>query len=328
MYASMRNTAAENAATPFTLVAVAAIVNEHQQVLVSLRPDHVHQGGLWEFPGGKLEAGESVRAALDREIHEELGLSVTRARPLIRIRHRYPDKAVVLDVWRVDGFRGAAHGREGQVIEWLAIDALAARPFPAANRSIIRALQLPVEYLITPEPEDTAERFLQQLRASLEAGVRLVQLRAKALSPAEYEALARRTIELCRRYGARILLNSDPQLVQRLGADGVHLSGARLAAAEVRPLPDRLWVAASCHRPDDLAMAERVGADFAVLSPLKPTASHPAAAPLGWARFSRWVEGCTIPVYALGGMQPSDIDTAIHNGAQGIAAIRALWGKL
>ena len=232
MCASMRNTAAENAATPFTHVAVAAIVNERQQVLVSLRPDHVHQGGLWEFPGGKLEAGESVRAALDREIHEELGLSVTRARPLIRIRHRYPDKAVVLDVWRVDGFQGAAHGREGQVIEWLAIEALAARAFPAANRSIIRALQLPVEYLITPEPEDTAERFLQQLRASLEAGVRLVQLRAKALSPAEYEALARRTIELCRRYGARILLNSDPQLVQRLGADGVHLSGARLAAGD------------------------------------------------------------------------------------------------
>ena len=153
-------------------------------------------------------------------------------------------------------------------------------------------------------------------------------MRAKALSPEEYEALARRTIELCRRYGARILLNSDPQLVQRLGADGVHLSGARLAAAGGRPLPDRSWVAASCHRPDDLAMAEKVGADFAVLSPLNTTASHPAAAPLGWARFSNWLEGCAIPVYALGGMHRSDIDTAIHNGAQGIAAIRALWGKL
>lgn len=323
----MRNTAAECVAAPVTHVAVAAIVNERQQVLVSLRPDHVHQGGLWEFPGGKLEAGESVRAALNREIHEELGVSVTRARPLIRIPHRYPDKAVLLDVWRVDAFQGDPHGREGQVVEWLAIDALAARAFPAANRSIIRALQLPVEYLITPEPDGGAERFLRQLRTSLEAGVRLVQLRAKSLKREAYEALACQVIDLCRCYQASVLLNSEPQLAQRLGADGVHLSGRRLAVTRQRPLPDSLWVAASCHGPEDLAMAERVGADFAVLSPLKTTASHPAADPLGWARFSSWLDDCTIPVYALGGMERSDIDAAIKNGAQGIAAIRALWGK-
>jgi len=192
----MRNTAAECVAAPVTHVAVAAIVNERQQVLVSLRPEHVHQGGLWEFPGGKLEAGESVQAALKREIHEELGVSVTRARPLIRIPHRYPDKAVLLDVWRVDAFQGDPHGREGQVVEWLPIDALAARAFPAANRPIIRALQLPLEYLITPEPDGGAEPFLQQLCCSLETGVRLVQLRAKSLSPDAYEALARQAIEL------------------------------------------------------------------------------------------------------------------------------------
>ncbi len=323
----MRITAAECVAAPVTQVAVAAIVNARQQVLVSLRPNHVHQGGLWEFPGGKLEAGESVQAALNREIHEELGVSVTRARPLIRIPHRYPDKAVLLDVWRVDAFQGNPHGKERQVVEWLPIDALAARAFPAANRSIIRALQLPLEYLITPEPDGGAEPFLQQLCCSLQTGVRLVQLRAKSLSPDAYEALARQAIELCRRYGARILLNSEPQLVQHVGADGVHLSGTRLAATRHRPLPDGFWVGASCHRPDDLAMAANAGADFAVLSPLKTTASHPAAAPLGWVRFSDWLDDCTIPVYALGGMSRSDIDSAIHSGAQGIAAIRALWGK-
>ncbi len=323
----MRHTAAEGVANRFTHVAVAAIVNGRQQVLVSLRPDHVHQGGLWEFPGGKLEPGESVPAALHREIHEELGIRVTGARPLIRIPHRYPDEAVLLDVWKVETFEGVPHGKEGQVVEWLPIDALAARAFPAANLPIIHALQLPAEYLITPEPSAAAERFLRQLRFSLEAGVRLVQLRAKALNREAYETLARQAIELCRCYQARILLNSEPQLVQRLGADGVHLNATRLAGTRQRPLADGLWVAASCHGPDDLARAESIGADFAVLSPIKATASHPAVHPLGWTRFCAWVDDCAIPVYALGGMDRSDIGAALQNGAQGIAGIRALWGK-
>jgi len=309
----------------FTHVAVAAIVNERQQVLVSLRSDHAHQGGLWEFPGGKLEPGESVQDALRREIREELGIGIVSACPLIRIPYRYPDKAVLLDVWKVDAYEGVAHGREGQVVEWLALDELAGRAFPAANRPIIHALQLPPAYLITPEPSAGAEAFLRQLRASLDAGIRLVQLRARSLKRPEYEVLARQAVELCRSCQARILLNSDPQLAQRLEADGVHLNAERLAGAARRPLGDDFWVAASCHGPEDLLKAQRIGADFAVLSPLSNTASHPDAVPLGWVRFQRWVDGCSMPVYALGGMTRSDIDAARRNGAQGIAAIRALW---
>lgn len=323
----MLNTAAELAAGRLTHVAVAAIVNDRQQVLVSLRPDHAHQGGLWEFPGGKLEAGESVEDALGREIHEELGITITSACPLIRIPHRYQDKAVLLDVWKVDAYDGVPQGREGQVVEWLAIDALAGRAFPAANRPIIDALQLPVEYLVTPEPSAGSECFLRQLRLSLEAGIRLVQLRAGSLSQAEYELLARQAIDLCRSYQARILLNSEPQLVRRLGADGVHLNGARLRSLQRRPLGEDWWVAASCHDSQDLARAERIGADFAVLSPVGRTVSHPDAAPLGWARFRSQVDASSVPVYALGGMSRADIDTARRNGAQGVAAIRALWGK-
>ena len=325
--ASTRNTVAEGLSSLPTHVAVAVIVNEREQVLVSLRANHAHQGGLWEFPGGKLEPGESVQDGLRRELHEELGITITSACPLIRIPYQYPDKAVLLDVWKVDAYEGVAHGKEGQIVEWLEIEALAGRAFPPANRSIIHALQLPPAYLVTPEPSDGTELFLRQLRASLDAGIRLVQLRAGSLGQREYERLACQAIDLCRSYQARILLNSEPQLVQRLGADGVHLNGARLASAERRPLTEDLWVAASCHGAGDLARAERIGADFAVLSPVRSTASHPDAAPLGWARFQRWVDGCSVPVYALGGMNLSDIDTARHNGAQGIAAIRALWGS-
>ena len=306
-------------------VAVAAIVNNQGQVLVSLRPDHVHQGGLWEFPGGKLESGESVQDALQREIHEELGISVEQQRPLIRIPHHYPDRSVLLDVWKVDAFHGEPHGKEGQPIEWVAIDSLADENFPAANRPIIRALQLPAKYLITPEPTLPADGFEEHLQACLDKGIRLVQLRAKALDRENYCALARRVIELCHAYGAKILLNSDADLVQTLGADGLHLTSQRLHQTRERPLPQAYLLAASCHTLDELRVAQQAGADFAMLSPVLPTASHPDASPLGWPAFSQSVDQVAIPVYALGGMQPAHCDTAIAHGAQGIAAIRALW---
>ncbi|MFQ5643566.1 MAG: Nudix family hydrolase [Thiogranum sp.] len=309
-------------------VAVAAIVNERGQVLVSLRPEHVHQGGLWEFPGGKLEPGESVQDALQREIFEELGISIGRQRPLIRIPHRYPDQSVLLDVWKVDAFHGEPHGREGQPVKWVGVDALRDEHFPAANRPVIRALQLPAKYLITPEPTLPADEFITHLRACLEQGIRLVQLRAKNPDGDEYRELAGRAIGLCHAAGAKILLNSDAALVQELGADGLHLSSRHLQDTRARPLPQDYLLAASCHTLEELRGAQQTGADFAMLSPVLPTATHPDASPLGWSAFSHNVDQVALPVYALGGMQPSHCDTAIAHGAQGIAAIRALWDDI
>jgi len=321
----MRNTAAEPEAAEFVHVAVAAIVNAGHEVLVSRRPDHVHQGGLWEFPGGKVEAGESVQDALDRELLEELGITISRQRPLIRIPHRYPDKAVVLDVWLVDAFEGVPYGREGQPLEWVAVEALSRRSFPAANAPIIAALELPTEYLITPEPDAGEKAFLRRLGASLDNGIRLVQLRAKSLDRPAYVSLARQAIALCHAHGASILLNAEPDLAAQLGADGVHLNSERLRQWQERPLPGCFRVAASCHDLAELRMAETIGADFAVLSPVCQTASHPQTAPLGWPVFAKWVDACAMPVYALGGMTGADIRVALQHGAQGIAAISALW---
>lgn len=312
-------------------VAVAAIVNPQRQVLLSLRPDHLHQGGLWEFPGGKLEPGESVRQALQREIAEELGLQIGAARPLIRVRHRYADRQVLLDVWRVDAFSGRAQGCEGQRIEWVPVEALAARSFPAANGPIIQALQLPSTYLITPDPcSDPGpgrdhELFLQRLQAALATGVELVQLRAPHLDPPAYAALARSVITLGHQYKARVLLNAGAELVEQLGADGLHLNSQRLAHAVERPLTSQFTVIASCHSQEQLRQAGRLGVDGAVLSPVRPTASHPGAPPLGWTRFAEWVDTCPFPVYALGGMGAGDVTVAQAHGGQGIAAIRGLW---
>ena len=117
------------------------ITNADDEVLVARRHDHLHQGGLWEFPGGKVAAGESVQEALARELHEELGIRVEQAAPLLTIEHDYPDRSVRLEVWHVLAFRGSAHGREGQPLRWLPAAALDPADFPAANAPIIAAVQ-------------------------------------------------------------------------------------------------------------------------------------------------------------------------------------------
>ena len=309
-------------------VVAAAIVDRGGNVLIARRPSHLHQGDLWEFPGGKVEPGEDATAALARELDEELGIGVTHARPLIRIPYRYPERAVFLDVWLVDGFSGEPHGREGQPVRWVPRTRLSGYEFPAANRRIVTALSLPDRYLITPEPgmPENWPRFLDHLAGCLRAGITLVQLRAKTVAPAGLTALAQQVRTLCHDNGARLLLNAEPALALASGADGVHLTSQALHAQRVRPLSSELLVAASCHAVADVHHAGAIGADFVVVSPVKPTASHPGAAGIGWASFARICDESLVPVYALGGMERGDVMTAQGYGGQGIAAISGLWG--
>jgi 8-oxo-dGTP diphosphatase len=305
-------------------VAVAVIQNESGAVLISRRPDHTHQGGLWEFPGGKVETDERVEQALAREVHEELGIDVRAARPLIRIHYDYPDKKVLLDVWRITAYSGSPVGRENQRIEWVAATALRGRAFPAANYSIITAVQLPSCLLITPEP-DTSCEFLEQLELAFMQGIRFVLLRARRLRGMQLLKLATDVCKLAERYGARVLLNADAGVVQRSGAHGIHLSSIKLRETEQRPLGYRHLVSASCHTPTEIDKANRIGVDFALASPVLPTQSHPAVTPIGWAGFTTLAECARMPLFALGGMQPDMLERAWSHGAQGIAAIRGLW---
>ena len=122
-------------------VAVGVISDGADGILIAQRAASAHQGGLWEFPGGKVEAGESVRDALRRELHEELAIDVTACEPLLAIEHDYSDKAVLLDVWWVSAFSGAPHGREGQPLRWVPAAQLHAVAFPDANVPIIQAIE-------------------------------------------------------------------------------------------------------------------------------------------------------------------------------------------
>lgn len=309
-------------------VAVAVIRDTAGRFLISCRLEHVHGGGCWEFPGGKLEPGETVSHALCREINEELGVTVLEHRPLIQITHRYSDRSVLLDVHRITRFEGIAEGLEGQQLAWVALENMAQYALLPADRPIVTALSLPDCYLITGPDASDRKTFLSRLEFALDAGIGLVQLRAKSLSDIEFQSLAKIVLKLCRRYDVRCLLNASPGLVRDLGADGVHLTGQQLQILSCRPLSTEYLVAASCHSASDLAKATELGLDFAVLSPVLATDSHPQAQPLGWDQFSALVKDAGLPVYALGGMHTDMTIKAQSHGAQGIAGISGLWGQL
>ena len=201
---------------------------------------------------------------------------------------------------------------------------------PAADLPVIKAIMLPDYYLITPDPGRDHQIFLDELKHSLKNGIRLVQFRAKSLSISEYKGLACKVVSLCHDFGARVLLNSASEMVKEVGADGVNLNSKQLSLLEYPfETEDRasLLVGASCHSSKELENAVVLGADFAMLSPVLATASHPETKPLGWDCFQGVTEASNIPVYALGGMEEKYLDTAFEYGAQGIAAIRSLWGN-
>ena len=310
-------------------VAVAIITHQKNKVLISLRSNSVHQGGLWEFPGGKLETGESVLDALKREIKEELNITIDKASPFKKIQYQYSDKAVLLDIWRVELFSGEPEGAEGQQIKWQSISDLKENDFPAANRAIIMALQLPQRYMITGSFENQQD-FKYRLEASLKKGISLVQLRCKKTSETEYKQLAEISIQLCKKYNASLLFNTTIELFKELNANavdsGLHLNSQMLDSIQSRPIAADLLLSVSCHNSTEIEKAKQLGADIILLSPVKETRSHPGVKGIGWNKFTEIAENINQPVYALGGMSESDLTDAELSGAQGVAAISGFWG--
>lgn len=313
------------AALPEIEVVAAVLRDRDGRVLVAERPAGKPHAGFWEFPGGKLEPGEPAATALQRELNEELGIGVERAHRLLRLSHSYPERRVHLDVWRVARYSGRPVAHEGQRLAWVAPAELADWRLLPADGPIVAALKLPPLMLVTPVPGDKAD-FLARLRASLEAGVDFVQLRAPGLPPEAYDSLAREVIAACRRHGARVHLNAAPGLALELGADGVHLSQAALARLPPGGLDRRLTVGVSCHGAEEIRRALAYGPAYLSLGMVQASASHPGASPLGWDAFQGLARTSPVPVYAIGGMGYGDLPEAQHRGAHGIAAIRGLWG--
>ncbi len=329
---------------PEITVAAAIIRDRDNRLCLSRRPEHKHQGGLWEFPGGKVEEGEPVDQALARELDEELGMKAVRSQPFMTVRHRYPDLRVTLHFREVTAYTGEPHGREGQPVEWVPLQELSSRQFPAANQPVVTALKLPRQLVIPPE--GLSQRDVLAGIDRLDPNTQGFYLRQWSQSDALPELAAR-----CRERGLRFWIRDDVHLATREHAFGLHLTaldarGAgegdscasgpspRKAGAAGRQDPRDLKEAlqtypgilsASCHNEAEITQAVKWGAQMATLSPVHATPTHPDAQPLGWDRFRALVEGTPLVFYALGGVTPQDLDTARHHGAFGTAGIRAFW---
>jgi len=301
-------------------VAVGVIKDRDGRILISLRHDNAHQGGLWEFPGGKIEPGESVEQALARELKEELGVSVLEIAPLIKVEHEYVDLKVLLDVWLVTRFSGEPVGCEGQEIQWANPENLTDYSFPEANAAIIIAASLPGEYAILNAEDDTD--LLTDLKTILDNGVKLIQARLKRLSEEEAKQFFELAIPLCKEKQAKLLVNSAVKNTSCINVDGIHLTSRDLLALKQRPAGYE-WVAASCHNRVELHHAAQIGVDFVVLAPVLPTKTHPGAKAMGWDKFEALTASVNIPVFALGGMKKQDKGLSLRAGAQGIAGITA-----
>jgi 8-oxo-dGTP diphosphatase len=310
---------------------VAGVIRDARgRILLSRRTEGRDLAGLWEFPGGKREPGETPEAALSRELHEELGIDADVGAELIRVPQAYPDKRLVLDVREIRAWRGSARGREGQALVWVPPHKLASYAMPPADRPVVAALEQADRYLVTPEPgdNDDDDDWLLALSRALAAGVRRVQLRAPELAGAadaqRWSRLAAAAVKRCRAAKAEVLINGDVALANALGA-GLHLRATQLRELHERPIAASMPLAASCHDADELRAAQALGCDFAVVGSIKPTPSHPSVLGIGWEAFAALRESVSLPIYAIGGLGPDDLDEARRHGAQGIAAIRSLW---
>ena len=309
------------------IVEVAAAVMlraEGREFLLAQRPEGKVYAGYWEFPGGKVEAGESVRDALIRELHEELGITVTACSPWLTRQFTYPHATVRLNFWRVTAWQGEigiTAPLEHSAVAWQECgQAATVEPILPANDPILKALALPTRMAITHAGETGAEHQLEHLEIALNQGLRLVQIRDKSLAAPERAWFAQAATQLAHAHGAIVLVNDDATLARQVGADGVHLSATALAACSERP--DFRWVGASCHDREEIRRAGELGLDYALLGPVLPTPTHPEKTGLGWPAFAETVAGNTLPVFALGGMRTEHLPQAQTHGAHGIAMMR------
>ena len=297
-------------------VAAAVIERADGAFLLAQRPAGKVYAGWWEFPGGKIQDGETAAQTLSRELQEELGVKVERAYPWVTRIHAYEHATVRLHFFRVVAWRGEPHPRENQAFVWQRMGAPMAEPMLPANAPVLASLALPLEYAITDAQALGVESSLLRIESRLQQGLRLIQVRDKDLP--ERLRFIRSVVALAHAHGACVLVNGGPAI-----ADGIHYTAAQLMALP-QHAPGTL-AGASCHTRAELDRAMQLRMDFAVLGPVGATASHPGAPRLGWEGFADIARGASIPVFAIGGAQPADLQRARAAGAHGLAMIRGAW---
>lgn len=314
-----------NAQKKITLVAAGILINAEGQFLLGSRPTGKPYAGYWEFPGGKLEQGETAHQALCRELLEEMGITVEHATPWLTQRFDYPHANVELRFFKVTDWSGTLHGHEGQELAWQSTGQLNVSPILPANGPILRSLTLPPQISISNVTELGSERFLAQLKAKWAQEPAWVLLREPQLSASDYAQLVQTVQRIPRPLGGKIIVHRDLELARELQIDSIHFTASQLAALTQRP-SDMDWVSASTHNASDLQHVEHLGLDYAFLGHVNVTPSHPSDTPLTWTGFEELVShGWRFPILAIGGQSPATLSTAQTHGGHGIAVLRAAW---
>jgi 8-oxo-dGTP diphosphatase len=325
-----------------TEAAVGVIQRNDGWVLLAERPVGKPWSGYWEFPGGKIEANETPQQALKRELQEELGVTPTVTYPWLTRSFDYeakydatgqletPAKTVRLHFFIVTEWDGEPFGLEKQAISWQHPEHVNVTPMLPANAPILTALNLGHLYAITNLSELGEALFFERLKIALNNGLKMIQVREKQLPRSALISFAERVIEIANPYGAKVFVNSasfnsiSSHAALNLKSAGIHFTSRDLM--QLRAKPTGLLCGASCHNSHELAQAALLGLDYVMLSPVQATHSHAEVKPLGWDAFRGLMTDYSLPVYALGGLQISDLHAARLNGAHGIAMQRSIWG--
>ena len=306
--------------TKITEVA-AAVIERNGEFLLAQRPEGKPYSGYWEFPGGKIEPGEDAREALVRELREELGIEVREATPWITRMHAYTHATVRLHFYRVVAWDGEPQPLEDQAIRWQRSGATDVAPMLPANAPVLAALALPAVMVVSNATGAGIEPWIQALGARALGERMLVQVREKGMERMKLQHLLSRALTRAEPFGSVIVVNSDSGRFPQ--CRGIHLTSKALMAAAERP--DGAPVGASCHDEAELARAGELALDYVVIGPVKATASHPEARPLGWERFQALARGLSMPAYAIGGLTREDLREARRRGAHGVALLRAAF---
>ena len=303
-------------------VVAGALMRADGQFMLGSRPAGKPYPGYWEFPGGKVEAGEAPLAALVREFQEEMGITVTHATPWLHRVHHYEHASVELLFYRIWAWQGEPQPHEGQAFAWQQPGQLSVKPMLPANDPILRSLQLPDVLDITCVSETGRDTLLDNLAQRQDAP--WVIVREPQKSREQLAALVGELSEIIHPRGGKLIVNADPAWLKGWPVDGVQLNNQRLAACEARP--HFAWVGASCHSRAELERAAALGLDYALLGHVQATASHPGQAALGWDGLAACLApAAPLPVFALGGLRAANLDEARQAGAHGVAQMRGAW---
>lgn len=304
-------------------VAAAVITRPDGSFLLGQRAPDTFYPGYWEFPGGKVEPGETPHDALVRELQEELGITVDTAWPWLTRQHEYEHAHVSLHFFEVARWHGEPNDHVHSALSWQRADALNVGPMLPANGPILKALRLPRRMGVTHAWQIGVDAQLAALDRALADGLRLVQIRESALPEAPRQHFIREALARCASVGAIAVINGPQSQAASGSPAGIHLTAARLMASTQRP--DAEWVGASCHNRAELEHAATLGLDYALLGHIQQTSSHPGQPGLGWEAAATLIEELPLPVLAIGGLSAADDIQARKHGMHGVAMIRGAW---